>query len=74
MSDYITREELTAHLEPMRSDISEIKGDVKLLIGANAGAAAVKSYKTQHRGGFVSWSAIVVAAVSAAINFVHPIR
>lgn len=34
MPDHVTREELTAHIEPMKDDIREIKSDVKTLVSA----------------------------------------
>lgn len=34
---YVTRAELSAHLTPMREDITEIKKDVKTMLTAQAG-------------------------------------
>jgi hypothetical protein len=49
---YVTREELDAHLTPMRSDIGEIKRDVKTLLGADAGSRAVSSWQRFWLGTF----------------------
>jgi hypothetical protein len=32
VNEYITARELAAHLDPMKDDIAEIKGDVKALV------------------------------------------
>lgn len=42
---HVTRAELEAHMAPLRSDIREIKGDVKTLIEANAAGRAVSGYQ-----------------------------
>jgi len=63
--NYVTRAELSAHLTPMRSDISEIKGDVKTLLARDAGVQAVSKYRriiTSHR---LSWFAIFVSILTA---------
>lgn len=39
--DYITRPEFVATIGPMASDITEMKGDVKLLLARDAGSRAV---------------------------------
>lgn len=39
--NYVTRAELKATVEPMRSDLTEVKADVKTLLAAQAGSRAV---------------------------------
>lgn len=39
--NYVTRAELSANLTPIKSDVSEIKADVKILLAGAAGDRAV---------------------------------
>lgn len=43
-ADYVTRAELKAHLDPMRTDIKEIRSDVKSLLGSQAGGQALSAW------------------------------
>lgn len=61
---YVTRAELKAHLDPMKSDITEIKGDVKTLVLAQAGQKAVSTLRMRFSTRALSWAALIVGALS----------
>lgn len=64
---YVTRAELKATVEPMREDISEIKTDVKTLLTARAGQAALNRFAARVGTAAVALSAGAVGAILAHI-------
>lgn len=62
--NYVTRAELKAHLDPMKNDIAEIKGDVKTLVVAQAKEAAVSIWQRRLSTRALSWGALIVGALS----------
>lgn len=64
-SGFVSRAELKAHLDPMRSDISEVKGDVKTLLQRSAGSKAVAG----HVWRLVGVSATLFCGVLAGVAF-----
>ena len=75
--NYVTRAELKAHLDPMKSDIHEIHGDVKTLLLAHAGDVALEA---KVKDGFARKSSLgmlvlyVISAGTAIANYFHAIR
>ena len=61
--NYVTWRELNLTLAPMRSDISEIKGDVKELLATRAGQAAVSSWQRFFFGTITLGVLLVIAGV-----------
>jgi hypothetical protein len=41
--NYVTRAEMTAHISPMKEDITEMKADIKTLLKRDAGRKAITS-------------------------------
>ena len=67
MNDYITDRELKAHLDPMKADIAETKGDVKTVLawvnkqkGANSSSRILSDRR-------LAWAAISAAVASPAL-------
>jgi hypothetical protein len=44
-NEYVSREELAAHLGPINQSLSDIRTDVKALLAFQAGARAVSSWQ-----------------------------
>lgn len=61
--DLVSREELDAHLAPMRDDITEIKGDVKALLLANAAEAALRGRRVRRQELSALWRPTLIASV-----------
>lgn len=67
----VSRAELKAHLDPMRSDITEIKGDVKALLLANAVDRAASTRRRRFSDRTLAYVGIFVAAL-APLAWLHP--
>lgn len=59
----VSRAELKAHLDPMRSDINEIKQDVKTLIIAQVGAQAINTAQKDMGARRLGWGALIASAI-----------
>lgn len=59
----VSRAELKAHLDPMRSDINEIKQDVKTLIIAQVGAQAINTAQKDMGARRLGWGALVASGI-----------
>jgi hypothetical protein len=67
--DNVTRAELMAHLNPIKSDIWEIKSDVKILLRNDAGTIAVSNWKKFWVGAFgIAFLGLIVTVVTLAIQ------
>jgi hypothetical protein len=62
--NYVTRAELKANLDPMRNDITEIKGDVKTLLAREAGATAVRHFKERSNGVHIARGTLYLSVLS----------
>lgn len=68
---YATRAELNAHLTPMKSDIAEIKADVKSLLLARAGSSAVADRRRFFSDRVLATGALIVALGSSLAAWIH---
>jgi hypothetical protein len=57
----VTWRELNLVIEPIKEDLTEIKGDVKILLAAHAGSEAVSSWQRW----FFGSAFVIVAGVAA---------
>lgn len=62
---YVTRAELSAHLGPIRDDLSEVKGDVKMLLAGQAQQVGESQYGRRVTDRTLAMLAIVVAAAGS---------
>lgn len=72
--NYVTRAELKAHLDPMKSDISEIHADVKTLLLAQAGDTAIEAKARDGGARKLALSGLIVYVISLGVgiaSFVH---
>lgn len=65
-NEYVTRAELTAHLDPMKEDIAEIKSDVKSVLLVQAGTRAVEMKMKDHGARKIAYGSIFLYLISAA--------
>lgn len=66
-NEYVSRAELTAHLDPMKEDIAEIKGDVKSVLLVQAGTRAVEMKMKDHGARKIALGSLFLYLVSALI-------
>lgn len=68
-NEYVTERELQAHLRPIKSDIWEIKGDVKTLLLSQAQSQAVVEERASEALGTKDHTSrkIALASLAAAI-------
>lgn len=65
---HVTRAELEANLKPLRADVAEIRDDVKSLLAAQAGAAALSAW---HRAVLIPLSVGTVGALATLVWLAH---
>lgn len=69
-ADYISRPEFLAHIEPMREDIREMRGDVKTLLANSNVYAGVEKQETKRRGWLQTIPTIAAGVISALVTLV----
>lgn len=70
MNDYVTERELTAHLDPMKADISEMRDDMKTVlafVNKQKGADSKTRFLSDRR---LAYGAII-AGIVAPIGWLH---
>lgn len=66
-ANYVTKELFDATITPIANDVSEMKGDVKLLLAAHAGSTALQAFKTRSAQAAATVAAGTVGAVLALV-------
>lgn len=68
-TEFVTRYELAAHLEPIKDDLGEVKRDVKLLVADKYGAAWLGG--KGHALFIAVIPALVASVVTILLFFIH---